>query len=57
MVAGWTVEKGTYYNVLKRFGFKKHKKVPIIRYKTDLCNKIINQPGKWHFTMADSDNI
>lgn len=57
MVAGWAVDKGIYYNVLRRFGFKRHKEVPIICYKTDLCAKIINQPGKWHFTMADSDNI
>jgi len=57
MVAGWAVGKGIYYNVLRRFGFKRHKEVPIICYKTDLCTKIMNQPGKWHFSMADSDNI
>jgi len=57
MVAGWSVKGGIYCNVLRRCGFKRHKEVPVICYKTDLCNKIINQPGKWHFTMADSDNI
>lgn len=57
MVAGWVVEKGTYYEVLKRFGFRNHKDVPIIYYKSNLCNKIIDRPGNWHFTMADSDNI
>ena len=57
MVAGWAADKGIYYNVLRRFGFKRHKEVPIICYKTDLCTKIMNQLGKWHFTMADSDNI
>lgn len=57
IVAGWSVKGGIYYNVLRRCGFKRHKAVPIICYNTGLCTKIINKAGKWHFTMADSDNI
>lgn len=57
MVAAWAVRGSSYYKILKRFGFKHYKAVPIICYKNDLGNKIINSRWKWHFTMADSDNI
>lgn len=57
MLACWAVEGGVYHDILKKYGFKKHKKVPIICYKTTMTTKIINDAGKWHFTMADSDNI
>ena len=58
MLSAGTQKNSFYHNILKRYGFLKHQKVPIICYKNTLGEQIIDKEhARWHFTMADSDNI
>lgn len=58
MLSVWTAANSFYHKILKRYGFIKHEKCPIICYKNTLGNEIIaEKQARWHFTMADSDII
>lgn len=57
MLSAWSVRGSVYQKVLSRFGFFRYAPVPIICYKNDLGLQFIHGHNKWHFTMADSDNI
>lgn len=57
MVSVWAVKDSHYYRTLKRFGFRLFKKVSLICYPNEIGKQVLNEPLKWHFTMADSDNI
>lgn len=57
LIAAWACKDGIYYDVLKQLGFRQHKPIPIICYKNELGKYLINHSGKWHFTIADSDNV
>ncbi|MFC1559167.1 GNAT family N-acetyltransferase [Gemmatimonadota bacterium] len=57
MVSVWTNRDSKYYKTLRKFGFLKFKSIPVICYKNDLGTQMISSELKWHFTMADSDNI
>ncbi len=57
MVATWAVRDSEHHKTLKKMGFIRYKNVPIICYANELGKKVSINPGRWHFTMADSDNI
>jgi GNAT superfamily N-acetyltransferase len=56
-LATWVVKASSYERVLSRFGFFPFKPVPIICYKNNVGLQCIQGEDRWHFTMADSDNI
>ena len=56
-LAAWAVKGSLYQRILARAGFLQFKPVPIICYKNDVGLQFIQGRDKWHFTMADSDNI
>jgi GNAT superfamily N-acetyltransferase len=57
MISCWSVGTSEYAQVLKEHGFLRFRDVPIICYANELGTRVINTDYKWHFTMADSDNI
>jgi len=57
MISTWVSIDDPFYKIARRYGFLKFNTVPVICYKNKLGNKIISSKLKWHFTMADSDNI
>jgi hypothetical protein len=57
MIATWSVSKNYFHKYFKRNLFIKVKDVPVICFKNELGLSIINSEMRWHFTMADSDNI
>jgi len=57
MVSVWVVKDSFYYNILKPFGFRQYKKVCPVCYSNAIGQQVIGHQLKWHFTMADSDNI
>ncbi len=56
MVACWMAD-GPFSPALRRHGFFVHKNVPLICFKNTVGEKIIDANHRWHFTLADSDNI
>ncbi|MBL7085893.1 MAG: GNAT family N-acetyltransferase [Candidatus Cloacimonetes bacterium] len=57
MLSCWNVKNNEFTKVLKRLGFLQFQDIPIICYANELGDQVINSNYKWHFTMADSDNI
>jgi hypothetical protein len=57
MISMWVSTDSPFYRTAKKYGFLKFKPIPIICYKNKLGKEIISSDLKWHFTMADSDNI
>lgn len=57
MVSSWAVKNSYYYKTLKTFGFQKYNKIVIVCYPNEIGKQLAGQQLKWHFTMADSDNI
>ncbi len=57
IISTWAVKGNFYYKNLVRLGFLPWTKIPLICYKSQLGNKILNKAYKWHFTMGDSDGI
>jgi hypothetical protein len=58
MVACWAVGNGFYDRILRSKGFQINKDIPIICFsKTKIGSEVLARSGRWHFTMADSDNI
>lgn len=53
----WTIKDSSYCRVFRRAGFLGYKSQPVICYRNDLGNRIIDRRLKWHFTVGDSDNI
>jgi len=56
-VSTLAVKGGIYYKALIRLGFLPTRKVPVLCYKNDLGNEIINGDHKWHFTLSDTDSV
>lgn len=57
LVSCWAIKNSFYAKVLLRKGFLPLKNIPVIIYKNEFGRRIIHKNFKWHFTMADSDNI
>lgn len=58
MLACWSVANSHYDRILRSNGFQVHKPIPIISYrKSKIGAEILDRDVRWHFTMADSDNI
>ncbi len=57
MISCWSVKNNDFTKILSKLGFLRDKSIPIICYANDLGKKVIESNYKWHFTMADSDNI
>jgi len=57
MVSSWAIKDGYYQKNLTRFGFIRYKPVPVICDNNNWGAVLIAKPMRWHFTMADSDNI
>lgn len=57
MINCWCVGTSEFARLLRKRGFLRFKDVSIICYANELGNRVINANYKWHFTMADSDNI
>ena len=57
MISTWASIDSPFYKIVREYGFLKFQPVPVICYKNKLGNTIISSELKWHFTMADSDNI
>jgi len=57
LISCWALKKSMYAKVLKSAGFLPFNNIPVIIYKSEIGNKIINGKYKWHFTMGDTDNI
>ena len=57
LLSCWAVKSDIYAKELRSCRFLKIKDIPIICYSNNFGKKIIKTNYKWHFTMADSDNI
>lgn len=57
LISSWAIRGDCYHKSLAKFGFIKFKPVPIICDNHNLGSQLLAEPVKWHFTMADSDNI
>ena len=57
LLSCWAVKSDIYAKQLRSCRFFKIKDIPIICYSNNFGKKIIKTNYKWHFTMADSDNI
>lgn len=57
MVSAWAVKDSFYYNIMKPFGFHRYNKIALVCYPNEIGKHLATQQLKWHFTMADSDNI
>jgi len=57
MISCWSVETSEYTQLLKNRGFLRFRDVPVICYANELGKQVLHTDYKWHFTMADSDNI
>ena len=57
MISIWVSTDSPFYRIAKKYGFLRFRPIPIICYKNKLGKEIISSDLKWHFTMADSDNI
>jgi GNAT superfamily N-acetyltransferase len=57
LIATWAVENSKHQKILKRYGFIRNKRQVIIWFKNEAGRKVMNRTCRWHFTMADSDNI
>jgi hypothetical protein len=58
MVACWCVTNSFYDRILRAKGFRVYEPVPVICYrKTEIGTEVLTRDARWHFTMADSDNI
>ncbi len=58
MVACWSIKNSYYDRILRSKGFQVHKPIPIICYrKSKIGTEVLARDARWHFTMADSDNI
>lgn len=53
----WVVKNSLYAHIFGKFGFLRRRKIPVYCYKNALGEKIMMENCKWHFTMADTDNI
>ena len=56
-IATWAVKGSLYYRTFLKFGFRVGDRVPVICYKNELGNQVLNETYRWHFTLGDSDNI
>jgi len=56
MISCW-IPEGKHSGVLRQFGFRKYKDVPVICYKNNLGKELIESCDRWYFTISDSDNI
>ena len=52
----WCTEKSPFYNIFKFYGFLSRGRIPLICFKNEIFNKIVNC-ASFHFTMGDSDNV
>ena len=57
IISTWAMKRSFYYKTLVKLGFLPWTKIPLICYKNELGNKILNNAYKWHFTIGDSDGI
>ena len=57
LVSIWINKQNFMYKIFKKSGFLNFKTIPIIIYKNQLENIKRKKNFKWHFTLADSDNI
>lgn len=57
MISMWSTIENPFYNAARSYGFLKYQPVPVICYKNSFGESILSADLKWHFTMADSDNI
>ncbi len=53
----WTIKGSFYYKILLKFGFLPYGRVPLICYKNEIADELLNKARKWHFTIGDTDNI
>ncbi|MBL6989654.1 MAG: GNAT family N-acetyltransferase [Bacteriovoracaceae bacterium] len=52
----WCSRTGPYYNIFKQFGFFDRGDIPIMSFQDELACEV-QESGKWHFTISDSDNV
>lgn len=57
MAAAWVVDGTHYHQTLVRRGFRPYRTVPIICKRNEAAAAVLSSPARWHFTIADSDNI
>lgn len=57
MVSAWAVSGGLYYSTLEGFGFRRQKQTVVLCIPNEIGRQVAGEPLKWHFTMADADNI
>ena len=57
IVSCWVVGGSPHEGVLRRRGFFKYQPVSIIVYRNEIGRRLAETRHRWHFTMADSDNI
>ena len=57
MVSAWTGADGLHADVLRRAGFLRYGRVPVICHRSALGQSVATGSKRWHFTLADSDNI
>ena len=57
IISTWAMKGSFYYKTLLKLGFLPWTKIPLICYKNELGNQILNKAYKWHFTIGDCDGI
>jgi len=57
LISCWSPSISPFMQIIKKAGFIRYKKIPIICYLNDLGKKIVSSDFRIYFTMADSDNI
>ena len=57
LVSCWVNAKSPFYSQVKGHGFIGFRHAPIICHPKGVGQRVLDEPYKWHFTMADSDNI